>query len=62
MQAPTWRLFFALFDYLNSDHLQLIVPEPESVFTQQAHLRAQQQSELKAVTFEEIKEEEGATV
>lgn len=40
MQAPTWRLFHALFDYLTSEHLQQLLPEPESVFNQQARVRA----------------------
>lgn len=47
LQAPTWRLYHALFDLLTSDHLELELPEPESVFTQQARVRTQQQSELK---------------
>lgn len=41
LQAPTWRLFHALFDYLTSEHLQQVLPEPESVFKKQAVIRAQ---------------------
>ena len=33
------------------------MPEPASIYADQARLRAQQQSELKAVTFEDVKEE-----
>ena len=33
LQSPTWRLFHALFDLLTAEHLQLELPEPESVFT-----------------------------
>lgn len=58
LQSPTWRLFHALFDFMTAEHLQLELPEPESIFTQQARKRTQQQSELKQVTFEEIKEAE----
>ena len=32
LQAPTWRLFHALFDYLTCEHLKQELPEPESVF------------------------------
>lgn len=32
LQSPTWRLFHALFDYLEARHLQMAVPEPESAF------------------------------
>ena len=32
LQSPTWRLFHALFDYLTSEHLQQVLPEPESIF------------------------------
>ena len=34
LQSPTWRLFHALFDYLTAEHLQAVLPEPESVFAQ----------------------------
>ena len=33
LQSPTWRLFHALFDYLDSTMLQQVLPEPESIFT-----------------------------
>ena len=42
LQAPTWRFFHALFDLLTADHLQQTLPEPESVFAQQARVRQQQ--------------------
>ena len=32
LQSPTWRLFHALFDYLEARHLQMALPEPESAF------------------------------
>ena len=32
LQAPTWRMFFALFEYLTPEILQQVLPEPESVF------------------------------
>ena len=65
LQAPTWRFFHALFDYLNADHLQKELPEPESIFNRQARQRAQQQTDLKAldnVDEDEEEEDEGATV
>jgi len=40
LQSPIWRMFHALFDYLTSEHLIQVLPEPESVFTQQASIRA----------------------
>lgn len=58
LQAPTWRLYFALFEHLKSEHLALELPEPESVTIAQARVRSQQVKELKQVKFEEIKESE----
>lgn len=41
LQAPTWRMFYALFDYLTPEHLQQVLPEPESVFARQSRIRQQ---------------------
>ena len=51
-------MFYALFDYLTPEHLQQVLPEPESVFARQSRIRQQQQNDLKAVEYEEIKEGE----